>query len=599
MEKQDIEKIKSALKGKHIFIAYIEEDKEVAHMIWDKLNEFEAIPWAYTKNDDNIRWRNEIVRTIRNSDVMILVFSKNTDDKANKQIVKEIGLASKYNVEIIPFMIDDIEDIKNEALAYELEGINWVRKTDPLERQINLLLVRLVKYFGKSIGINSGHHKYQWKGWKLWIVSTITVFILIAAVYMFLNKDHSNSNKKVELKNYVCYNNKIRKDSRTEYVGCDLYEKPCAMYNKKHFGHYASEHEAHLALTRCIKSEPIISIAKSEINNFITAYYKASEDPIHISKVLSFFSDVLDKYFESTKIPKETILDRLIAYNYKYPDRNYTIKKVDILNISRNHANILVTLHWWKKDKSGEKHSGVSIQKIKLVKTKGKLFIKSIDNQLDLPTNANNQTINNNLPQTNNTRQAVSIESYQINKTHKNISSNLIFDYKKDALPSKIKFDPNKPEKFIFFAVDRDSLHILRNLPFAIHGYRFKTNFIYNYYKKMPWYHPDDTQKHIVLNTTEEEWLKSIEELKIKILRNLPFAFNGVVFRKDKRLDLFFRQFDWYNPNKDYIPVVQKLSDEDKNWIEKIKRRRRISYNDFFNLFNYYIKNNMSSRDYH
>ena len=141
------------MSGKHIFISYIEENRDIAEKIWDKLTEKGYIPWAYTKNDSS-KWKKQIVRELQQCDIMILVFSKKTDEKANKQVVKELGLASEYEKEIIPFMLDDItpKDIKNEEIAYEIIGANitWINKEESLNKQIDILLNRIEKFYGDN-----------------------------------------------------------------------------------------------------------------------------------------------------------------------------------------------------------------------------------------------------------------------------------------------------------------------------------------------------------------------------------------------------------------------------------------------------------------
>jgi len=671
MNNQDLEKIKDTLKGKHIFIAYIEEDKNVAHLIWDRLNELGAVPWAYTKNDDNIRWRKEIVRTIRNSDVMILVFSKKTDDEANKHIVKEVGLASKNKLTIIPFMIDEVEDIKNEALAYELEGINWIRKTDPIERQIDLLIVRLVKYFG---GTATPPPPPPPPSNKKWLYILLSIAILGIAGYLLMQY-FNNSNNTYNEKLYVCYDKKLTTNSNTQYTGCKLYPKPCNNYNKEHFGHYPTQKESLEALNRCINSEPKIvttkdSIKQDEIEKFITNYYKANEDTIHIKQVLNFYSNKLDNYFGQKNIDKLDILDGLVAYTLKNPERSYKVDKIYIINTNTNSANALVTVNWTKKDRYGKESSGITIQKVTLLKENKKLSIKSIEtyNKIVMPKTeniSNKETTNNNtiikqsktltkddltirtsdatnligkptiliefggyktplcklavskdgtkfyfnevnskcIKMTNSKKINIVCNirqkgKKQICKTYKEIkelisslSSNKIFDYKKDTLPDKIEFNPNHPENFIFFAKDRRSLSILRNLPFALKGYDFKTVKIANYYKKMPWYHPNPKAKNIQRSKLEQEWWNSIKKFKVTILRNLPYALKGVVFKKDKRLNIYFSQFDWYKPNKNYIPIFNNLSTEDKQWIKEMQNKDPLKYVDFFNLFNTYLKN--------
>jgi len=56
-----------------------------------------------------------------------------------------------------------------------------------------------------------------------------------------------------------------------------------------------------------------------------------------------------------------------------------------------------------------------------------------------------------------------------------------------------------------------------------------------------------------------------------KILRNLPFARRGYVF-KDKEVQKYYSKMtEWYTPNPSYVPDVQQLLDEEKEWVKLYK----------------------------
>ena len=103
----------------------------------------------------------------------------------------------------------------------------------------------------------------------------------------------------------------------------------------------------------------------------------------------------------------------------------------------------------------------------------------------------------------------------------------------------------------------------------------------------MFWYHPNPNKKNIELNAIEQGWLDSISELQIKLLRNLPYAFKGTIF-KDMRLNIFYAQYKWYKPNKSYIPMSKSLSEEDRKWIKNMYKKNS-SKIDFFTLFSNYV----------
>ena len=52
-----------------------------------------------------------------------------------------------------------------------------------------------------------------------------------------------------------------------------------------------------------------------------------------------------------------------------------------------------------------------------------------------------------------------------------------------------------------------------------------------------------------------------------KIMRNLPFAYRGYIF-KNKELDTFFKTTEWYIPNPSYDGNMEALNEEEKRWVE-------------------------------
>ena len=52
-----------------------------------------------------------------------------------------------------------------------------------------------------------------------------------------------------------------------------------------------------------------------------------------------------------------------------------------------------------------------------------------------------------------------------------------------------------------------------------------------------------------------------------RILKNLPFAYRGYIF-KTKELQDFFESTPWYIPNPDYTADVQQLTPDEQAWVE-------------------------------
>lgn len=52
-----------------------------------------------------------------------------------------------------------------------------------------------------------------------------------------------------------------------------------------------------------------------------------------------------------------------------------------------------------------------------------------------------------------------------------------------------------------------------------------------------------------------------------RILRNLPFAYRGYVF-KNQDLKKYFESTKWYLPNPDYVDRLEELTEKEKEWVE-------------------------------
>lgn len=60
-------------------------------------------------------------------------------------------------------------------------------------------------------------------------------------------------------------------------------------------------------------------------------------------------------------------------------------------------------------------------------------------------------------------------------------------------------------------------------------------------------------------------------EFEHKILRNLPYARRGYIFKDQKVQSFYDTNVDWYIPNPDYIPNAETLHEKEKEWLEYCK----------------------------
>jgi hypothetical protein len=78
------------------------------------------------------------------------------------------------------------------------------------------------------------------------------------------------------------------------------------------------------------------------------------------------------------------------------------------------------------------------------------------------------------------------------------------FNYKIDWLKYPI-------DLMVFFnnPIDEESKRILKNLPFARRGYIFRTEYIQKYFESLPWYMPNSEYKPKIdgLKPIEQDWV--------------------------------------------------------------------------------------------
>lgn len=60
------------------------------------------------------------------------------------------------------------------------------------------------------------------------------------------------------------------------------------------------------------------------------------------------------------------------------------------------------------------------------------------------------------------------------------------------------------------------------------------------------------------------------DEVSYKILRNLPYAVRGYVF-KTKAIREYYERLDWYQPNPEYVAEIELLTEEEQAWLKSLK----------------------------
>jgi hypothetical protein len=120
-----------------IFISYSRSDANTVSTIIDRLNTAGHEVWV-----DRIgirggeKWRQQIVHAIEESDVIVLVLSKNSI--ASDNVRKEIDLAEGSKIQIIPLLLQQV-DIP-ASIKYQLAGIQQIDLYTSFERGLQDLL---------------------------------------------------------------------------------------------------------------------------------------------------------------------------------------------------------------------------------------------------------------------------------------------------------------------------------------------------------------------------------------------------------------------------------------------------------------------------
>lgn len=123
-----------------IFISFAHDDRKAAETICTALEQRGLKCWIATRNiapGDN--FQEAITRAIRAAKTMLLVFSGHANNSI--EVKKEIALASRYNVIVVPVRVEDV--VPNDALTYELAVRQWIDMFDDWERAIERLVIHL------------------------------------------------------------------------------------------------------------------------------------------------------------------------------------------------------------------------------------------------------------------------------------------------------------------------------------------------------------------------------------------------------------------------------------------------------------------------
>src|SRR3982750_1461285 len=120
-----------------VFVSYSTEDKTTADAICAILENHGVRCWIAPRDImPGADWGESIVKGIRASRVLLLVFSTNANK--SKQIKREVEVAADGGVTIVPLRIENI--LPSESFKYFLGNIHWLDAlTPPLEAHLGVV----------------------------------------------------------------------------------------------------------------------------------------------------------------------------------------------------------------------------------------------------------------------------------------------------------------------------------------------------------------------------------------------------------------------------------------------------------------------------
>ena len=124
-----------------VFISYSSKDKPIADAICTSLEVIGIRCWIAPRDiAPGEDWPTAIAKAIANSCVMVLVFSASSN--SSDEVSREIILAAKSKLVIIPFKIEAVEP--EPGKDYYLARTHWLDAINPpLQGQINILIERV------------------------------------------------------------------------------------------------------------------------------------------------------------------------------------------------------------------------------------------------------------------------------------------------------------------------------------------------------------------------------------------------------------------------------------------------------------------------
>ncbi len=129
-----------------VFISHSSKDRKIARTICTALENRGIKCWIASRDvGPGENFQEAIVRAIRATKVMVLVFTENANNSG--EIKKELALASRYNLVVIPARAESV--VPSEAFELEFATRQWVDLFEDWEQEIE----RLTSWIADIVGV--------------------------------------------------------------------------------------------------------------------------------------------------------------------------------------------------------------------------------------------------------------------------------------------------------------------------------------------------------------------------------------------------------------------------------------------------------------
>ena len=175
-----------------VFFSFSSKDQKIAETICAALEARGFSCWLATRDvKPGANYQSSIVRAIKAAKVLVLVFSANTNQ--SDEIKKELSLASRQRMPVIPVRVEDV--LPDEGLSYELATRQWIDLFADWETAMSRLAeqISLVAPPGAPTGaiVLPPALPAKLPFAPMWAIGAVAALVLAAGAYLYLGSGPS------------------------------------------------------------------------------------------------------------------------------------------------------------------------------------------------------------------------------------------------------------------------------------------------------------------------------------------------------------------------------------------------------------------------